>query len=307
MTEDGHFGSSMSRCHTEIVGQDRPTSRISQGSMRYYVRVWLMFFRNALIRELTFRGNFVITILTRMFWFVAQLTMFEIIYRNVGAIGDWSRPEYFAFMATGMLINALVEAFFMPNAANFSELIRSGNLDFALLKPIDTQFLISFEKMDLAMFNQILLAGVLLGYSLITLGRPIAAWQAGLYVLYLGVGVAFFYSLMIVLASTSIWLGRNQGLYDFWFYITIFARYPRSIYNGVNPDPSVLELGEVLQFAFSYLLPILLVVTVPAELLVKPFAGWEFPAVTFASASVGLILARSIFTWSLKSYRSASS
>lgn len=275
--------------------------------MRYYVRVWLMFFRNALIRELTFRGNFVITILTRMFWFVAQLTMFEIIYRNVGAIGDWSRPEYFAFMATGMLINALVEAFFMPNAANFSELIRSGNLDFALLKPIDTQFLISFEKMDLAMFNQILLAGVLLGYSLITLGRPIAAWQAGLYVLYLGVGVAFFYSLMIVLASTSIWLGRNQGLYDFWFYITIFARYPRSIYNGVNPDPSVLELGEVLQFAFSYLLPILLVVTVPAELLVKPFAGWEFPAVTFASASVGLILARSIFTWSLKSYRSASS
>ena len=273
--------------------------------MRYYVRVWLMFFRNALIRELTFRGNFVITILTRMFWFAAQLTLFEIIFCSVKGIGDWSRPEYFAFMATGMLINALVEAFFMPNAANFSELIRSGNLDFALLKPIDTQFLISFEKMDLAMFNQIFLAIALLGYALVSLGQPIAAWQVGLYLLYLGVGVAFFYSLMIVLASTSIWLGRNQGLYDFWFYITIFARYPRSIYNGVNP--AAWELGEILQFSFSYLLPILLVVTVPAEVLVKPFTSWEFPAIALASSIVGLILARSVFRWSLKSYRSASS
>lgn len=264
-----------------------------------------MFCRNALIRELAFRSNFLITLLTRVFWFAAQLTLFEIIFRNVKDIGDWSRPEYFAFMATGMLINALVEAFFMPNAANFSELIRSGNLDFALLKPIDTQFLISFEKMDLAMFNQILMAGSLLGYSLFSLGRPIAAWQIGLYVLYIGVGVTFFYSLMITLASTSIWLGRNQGLYDFWFYITIFARYPQSIYNGVNP--AAWELGEIIQFGFSYLLPILLVVTVPAEFLVKPFVSWTFPAIALGSAVFGLLIARAIFQWSLKSYRSASS
>ena len=39
-----------------------------------------------------------------------------------GDINGWGRPEYFAFMATGMLINAIVETFFMPNCANFSEL-----------------------------------------------------------------------------------------------------------------------------------------------------------------------------------------
>ena len=125
-----------------------------------------MFLRNSLVREMTFRGNFVITVLTRAFWFAAQLTLFDIIYRSVSTINDWTRSEYFAFMATGMLMNAVIEAFFMPNCANFSELIRTGNLDFALLKPIDTQFLISFEKIDFAMLNQILLAGSLLVYSL---------------------------------------------------------------------------------------------------------------------------------------------
>ncbi|MEZ6045476.1 MAG: ABC-2 family transporter protein [Planctomycetaceae bacterium] len=131
-----------------------------------YLRVFTMFLRNALIRDMTFRSNFIVEIITRAFWFTAQLVLFELIYQSVNRINDWSRYEYFAFMATGMLINAIVETFFMPNCANFSELIRKGDLDFVLLKPIDTQFLISFEKLNLAMLNQVLLAICLLVYSL---------------------------------------------------------------------------------------------------------------------------------------------
>jgi ABC-2 type transport system permease protein len=250
---------------------------------------------------MTFRGNFVIEVLTRVFWFAAQLTLFEIIYRNVGSINDWGREEYFAFMATGMLINAIVETFFMPNCANLSELIRTGNLDFALLKPIDTQFLISFEKVSLAMLNQVVLAGGLLGYALFEIGRPIGFTQVTMYLLLIAIGVAFFYSLMLALASTSVFFGRNQGLYDFWFYVTVFARYPQSIYSG---SPA----GELIRFSFSYVLPILLVVTVPARvLLAKSLEPSWLTFVLVGAAAAGLILARGIFQWSLNRYRSASS
>lgn len=266
-----------------------------------YLKVFLVFLRNALIRDMTFRGNFLIEIVTRGFWFVAQLTLFELIYRSVPAINDWSRYEYFAFMATGMLVNAIVEAFFMPNCANFSELIRTGNLDFVLLKPIDTQFLISFEKINLAMLNQVVLATCLLSYSIIKMGITITFSQVFFYLLLIGVAVAFFYSLMLVLSSTSIWFGRNQGLYDFWFYITVFARYPRSIYSG-SP------LGEVIQFAFTYIVPILLVVSVPARTIMgmalEP--SW-LTLVAPMMAVIGLFLARWVFHWSLRGYRSASS
>src|SRR5258708_28544278 len=153
-------------------------------------------------------------------------------------MNDWNRHEYFAFMATGMIINTLIEAFFMPNCANFSELIRTGNLDSALLKPIDTQFLISFEKLDLGALCHLLFPLALLGYALAEMGWPVGWVETVMYVGLVGLGVAFFYSLMIVLAATSVWLGRNQGLYEFWFYITIFARYPRDIYAGsLGGDP----------------------------------------------------------------------
>lgn len=266
-----------------------------------YIRVWLMFFRNSLVREMTFRGNFLIELVTRAFWFAAQLVLFEIIYRQVPAIRDWNRDEYFAFMATGMLINALVEAFFMPNCANYSELIRTGNLDFVLLKPIDTQFLISFQTVNFAMINQVLMAAALLWYAVSRLSVPMTVGNVAAYLLLVGVGMAFFYSLMIALASTSIWLGRNQGLYDFWFYITVFARYPQNFYQSSG--------GEVLWFVFSFIVPILLVVTVPSRVLLHK-ALEPSPIVLVVAPAATLImlgLSRWIFQRSLSHYRSAGS
>lgn len=275
--------------------------------MTAYLRVFQSFLRNALVREMTFRSNFLITVVTRAFWFAAQLTLFEIIFRSLGPSGEinsWRREEYFIFMATGMLINAVVESFFMPNCANFSELIRTGNLDFALLKPIDTQFLISFEKMDLAMLNQVVLAAGLIIYSGLRIDLSVSVWQIMAYLALVACGVVLFYSLMISLAATSVWLGRNQGLYDFWFYITVFARYPRSIYSGT-------PMGELIRAAFSFVIPILLVVTVPARVLLAKFNDpwWSSSliVVLLAAAALGLLLSRWFFQRSLLGYRSASS
>ncbi len=272
----------------------------------HYFRVMLTFLKNSLVREMSFRGNFFITVITRAFWFTAQLVLFAVIYNNVTDIKGWSREQYFVFMATGMLINAIVETFFMPNCANFSELIRTGNLDFALLKPIDTQFLISFERVNIAMLTQLFLATSLLVYSLAKLYatgglvEPLRWSQILLYLVLIGVGVAFFYSMMITLASSSIWFGRNQGLYDFWFYITVFARYPMSIYSGT-------PTGEIIRFAFSYIIPILLVITIPAKVLVHGMQSWQLIGVVVVSAFLGLLISRSIFQFALRSYRSASS
>jgi ABC-2 type transport system permease protein len=267
-----------------------------------YARVWWTFLRNSLVRELTFRGNFIIEAITRTFYFVAQLALFDIIYRQVPQIQDWSRYEYFAFMATGMIINALVETLFMPNCAEFSELIRTGNLDFALLKPIDTQFLVSFQKVNLSMISQLFLGLGLLWYSLARLPITVTLGNVLMYFLLIAVGVSFFYSLMITLASTSVWLGRNQGLYDFWFYVTIFARYPQNVYRQSLS-------GEIIWFAFSFVIPILLVVTVPARVLLHKALD-PHPGVMLIAPLLTLlmlIVSRRVFVWSLSHYRSASS
>jgi ABC-2 type transport system permease protein len=271
----------------------------------YHLRVFGIFFRNALIREMMFQGNFLIQVITRAFWFFAQIALFGIIFNSVPDINGWSRDQYFAFMATGMLINGIVETFFMPNCANLSEQIRTGRLDFALLKPIDSQFLVSLERVNLAMVSQLLLSAALLIRSLWRLDEAVSVEQVVLFLVYVACGVMFFYSMMIIMACTSIFFGRNQGLYDFWFYITVFARYPRSIYDGRDPDS--FESGEMLQFGFSYVVPILLVVTVPARIIVGTLEERHWAVVVLLATAAGLALARMVFSWSLNHYRSASS
>ena len=130
--------------------------------MLFYGRVFLTFCRNSLIREMMFPANFLIQVVTRLFWFFARVALFGMIYSEVDHIREWSKHQYFAFMATGMLINAIVEAFFMPNCAAFCENIRTGKLDFALTKPVDSQFLVSLQRISLAMISQLLLAATLL-------------------------------------------------------------------------------------------------------------------------------------------------
>lgn len=274
-----------------------------------YFRVFLTFARNSLIRDMTFRANFIIECISSLSWTMMNLGFYLLIFGQLNNqdLADWGRYEFFAFIATTWIVNSIVQAFFMPNAQEFSEMIRTGSLDFALLKPVDTQFLISLQKIDWSSLANTLAGTALISYSLWQLSmaatEPLVVnpMMVALYVFYVFCGVGIMYSVMISLAATSIWLGRNQTLYDFWFYITNFSRYPMEIYRR--------GWGEPLYYLFTFMIPVLIVVNVPARLIARPVQPDNaFYAIFGLAATVGCLLgSRWIFTRALLSYRSASS
>lgn len=277
----------------------------------WYFSIFLTFARNSLIRELTFRANFVVECVTSLTWMAMNLGFYLILFRVTDRIGDsgWGKWEFFVFLATNMIVQSIVQALFMPNCQEISEMIRTGGLDYALLKPIDTQFMVSMQKIDWSVLMNMLAGWGLLAVAMIRLAtrpeNPVAIHlgAAVIYLLFVICGIAIMYSLMIALAATSIWLGRNQSLYDFWFYITNFSRYPMEIYDG--------PWGRPLQFVFTYLAPILVVVNVPARLLAQPFTGdvdaWKLPAFTLLATVACVAASRWLFQTALSHYRSASS
>jgi ABC-2 type transport system permease protein len=268
-----------------------------------YLRVFLTFASNSLVRNMTFRANFIVECISSLAWMFMQLGFYLLLFHYTPSIGGagWGKYEFFAFIATMTLINSLVEAFFMPNAEEFSELVRTGGLDFALLKPIDTQFLISLTKVDWSGIANFAFGCGLLIYSLAHLEYSPNLIEIVLYPIYVLCGVTILYSLMIALAATSVWLGRNQTLYDFWFYITNFSRYPQEIYAG--------RLGSPLRLVFTFIIPVLVVVNVPARLMAQPMESEYWYLALFAVLATAGCLAGSrwMFLRSLEAYRSASS
>ena len=275
-----------------------------------YLGVLRTFIRNSLVRDLSFRSNFVIETVASLSWILMNLGFYLLIFMYTDSIGKdtgWGKYEFFVFLATTMFVNSIVQAFFMPNMQEFSELIRTGGLDFALLKPIDTQFLISLQRVEWSALGNFFVGVVLLAYSLVRLTtRPenplsVSLISVLLYPFYLACGVLILYSLMIALAATSIWLGRNQTLYNFWFYITNFSRYPMEIYRG--------PYGQPLQNFFTFIIPVLIVVNVPARLMAWPLTRLDWLLSTFAIVAtvLSVLVSRWVFQRALLSYRSASS
>jgi ABC-2 type transport system permease protein len=272
-----------------------------------YLRVFLTFARNSLVRDMTFRANFLIDTVSSMSWVLMNLGFYVLIFEYtpmLGANTGWGKYQFFLFLATGLLINSLVHSFFMTNADEFGELIRTGRLDFALLKPIDTQFLVSLQRVEWSSLGNFFFGLALMGYALFRVGYVPGPIEIILYPIYVACGVVMLYSLMFTLAATSIWLGRNQTLYDFWFYITNFSRYPMEIYRG--------RFGTPLRLFFSFIIPVLIVVNVPARLLVRPLnphtpEDWFLPAFAVFATVASVAISRWVFNRALLSYRSASS
>lgn len=297
---------------TKSAGNSAGKSNVGKAGPNYW-RVFLTFARNSLVRNLLFRTNFIIEAISSVSWALMNVGFYWLIFQHAPSIGlntGWEKYEFFVFLGTTWLINSMVQTFFMPNAEEFSELIRTGGLDFALLKPIDTQFLISFRKMDWSSLVNVIVAFVLLGISMSHLShRQTHPWHIEpivwlLYPFYIMCGVLILYSLMTCLAATSIWLGRNQTLYDFWFYITNFSRYPMEIYQQ--------GWGLPLWFGFTFIIPVLVVVNIPARLLAQPLTPrdwWEWPLAGFTvlATVASLFISRWVFQRALLSYRSASS
>jgi ABC-2 type transport system permease protein len=272
-----------------------------------YFRVLATFARNSLVRDMTFRGNFVIDAVTSLAWVLLNIAFYVLIFQYtpmIGAGSGWGRYEFFLFFATALIINSLVQTFFMTNADDFSDLIRTGGLDFILLKPIDPQFLVSLRRIDWSSLSNLLVGAVLLGYSLVRLHYLPGPFEILFYPLYIVCGVAIYYSLMIALAASTIWMGRNLTLLDFWFYITNFSRYPMDIYQG--------RFGTPLRHVFTFLIPVLIVVNVPARILIRPLrpqspGDWFLPVFALFAAVASFAAARWLFQRALESYRSASS
>jgi ABC-2 type transport system permease protein len=160
---------------------------------------------------MSFRANFLVRCATHVVWLAVMLGFFEVVFLHAGRIGDWDRDAYLMLLGTSLTLNALVNCLFIGNCTELSHLVRTGNLDFVLLKPVDEQFLLTCQRIDWALVPQVVFN---LGLA-IAAGAWIDAWRnpiaLSVYVLLLIAGTTVLYSLLVSLAALTIWTVRHRN------------------------------------------------------------------------------------------------
>src|SRR6187397_1291606 len=134
--------------------------------MRRYIEIYGIMLRNSLIREMSFKANFILWMLVEVLWFCGQIFFFGIIFGQVDRIGDWTKWEVVLLVGTHQMIAQLFQAFFFVNLSNIPELVRTGKLDSLLVLPIDSQFAVSTKQFGLDSVVNAVLGGVVVIVSL---------------------------------------------------------------------------------------------------------------------------------------------
>ncbi|MBA2622730.1 MAG: ABC-2 family transporter protein [Chthoniobacterales bacterium] len=264
--------------------------------MRRYIEIYTIMLRNSLIREMSFKANFILWMLVEVLWFCGQIAFFGIIFGQVDQIGDWSKWEVVLLVGTHQTIAQLFQAFFFMNISNIPELVRTGKLDSLLVLPVDSQFAVSTKQFGLDSILNAILGLVVVTVSLVQLRIAPSVPLVLLYLCALGFGVAIHYSIMLSLAAVSFWIVRAQGLVYGYFNFLNIARYPDVIF------------PRVFRFIFSWLVPVIIVANIPARLLIEPLEEPTWLVVQLVVAALGaLILSRVFWRFALRRYSSASS
>jgi ABC-2 type transport system permease protein len=119
-----------------------------------------------------------------------------------------------------------------------------------------------------------------------------------LFILLFACGTILAYCFLLTLTSAAVWFTRNQSLFELWWLFTSLMRYPREIFEATWAWP----LGRFL----TYVIPILLVINVPAAVMVRTLEPY-FVVFTVLATLLMLVLSRLFFRHALRRYRSASS
>ena len=273
-----------------------PITRRQEDPVRRYIEIYSIMMRNSLIREMSFKANFLLWMVVEILWFCGQIVFFSIIFGNVDHIGDWTKWEVVLLIGTHQIIAQLFQAFFFVNVANIPELVRTGRLDSLLVLPVDSQFAVSTKQFALDSIVNAALGGAVVCVSLSQLGVMPNPLSILLYLSALGFGVAVHYSIMLGLAAMSFWIIRAQGLVYGYFNFLNIARYPDVIF------PWIFRL------IFGWIIPVVIIANIPARLLIKSF-GQPFPLMLhlIVASTIVFWLSRVFWRFALRHYSSASS
>jgi viologen exporter family transport system permease protein len=266
----------------------------SETNVARYLAIYAALWKNSVTREMSFKGNFILWIVVELLWFAMQLCFIGVLYLHTNAIGTWTQWQVVLLVGASSLIQQTYQAFFLSNCVNLSELVRTGKMDFLLMLPMNTRFIVSLRQVDLGAFVNATFAVAVMVFAAGRLHlHPTTVQFLGFLVLCV-VGIMIHYSLMFMLAAISFWTVRAQGIV--WGYYNLFniARMPDDAFRGV------------FKVVFTFVLPVLLVSNVPTRVLADKLKS---PTLWLVLLGMGVVCAlASEWFWrvSVRRYTSAS-
>ncbi len=218
-----------------------------------YLRLLRLFARTELQFAFEYRANLALDLFEEVIIVITSLLAVLILYDHTGTINGWTEAQMIELLGVYYLVQGAQAVIFETSFERFMEHVRMGTLDFILIKPVDSQFMVSTRHIQIPQLGQLLLGFIVLGVGVAQVGQTIGVLDALAFALMLACGLLLVYTLLLVLSTLSFWFVRVENLLAiFWSFLDA-GRFPVDVYPGW------------LRVTLSTIVPIGVAVTVPAQ------------------------------------------
>jgi ABC-2 type transport system permease protein len=244
--------------------------------------------------SLAYRADTVVNILLNLMWLGWELLALSIIFNNTETIGGWGFGELIALLGVFRLVHTLMIALIWPNTEKFNQSIRDGSMDYTLLQPINSMFLVTFSRITVWRAWDLILATVLIVVGINITGDTITSLHLLTFLLLTVSGAIVIYSLWIVLIALTFWFTKFDNNVTILQALLDAGRYPVTVY------------PLWLRILVTFVVPIAVATTVPLQGLRGELTisrSLIFIGISIAS----FLIASQVWKRGLKQYSGASS
>jgi ABC-2 type transport system permease protein len=224
--------------------------------MWHYLKLIALFARVSFQDDAAYRMDFLVRILMSVVQLGAELLGVWTIFSNTKSLAGWNAWQMVALLGVFRIMTGVIAAMIAPNMRLLMEEIRDGKLDYAILKPINTQFMISLRKYVLWRLTDVALGLALVIFACVQLSATLTPWMIFRFLVMLAAGVTIIYSFWLILGTCAFWLTRISNIEMVFWSLFEAGRYPVSIY------------PPWLRYGLTFIVPLAFLTTFPAGVLV---------------------------------------
>ena len=244
--------------------------------------------------SLAYRADTVVNILLNLMWLGWELLSLNIIFSNTDTIAGWGFGELIALLGVFRLVHTLMIALIWPNTEKFNQSIRDGSMDYTLLQPINSMFLVTFSRITVWRAWDLILATVLIVIGINMSGDIITPLNILTFVLLTVSGAIVIYSLWIVLIALTFWFTKFDNNVTILQALLDAGRYPVTVY------------PVWLRVIVTFIIPVAVATTVPLQGL-RGELNLSRVIMFLAIGAVSFLIASRVWRAGLKRYSGASS
>ena len=256
---------------------------------------FLKFLKVNLYNEMQYKENFFIEFFFTFYDLMFAVLILQVIYNNTSNINNWSKQDILILLGVFKIVDGFLSMIIIPSLSNFSFNIITGDFDYTILLPVDSQFISCVRVINIWKITDIIAGTIFIIYCIIVFNIYFTIFHFINFILMLVSGILIITSLYLILSTCAFW----------WINITRLLNFFPQIYRNAGKWP-VAIFTKKFRFVLTYILPIGFAFTIPAESIVGKLNFLSLISSIFISLFL-VIFARIFWKIGITYYSGASS